>query len=99
MFPEEKPRYVMGVGYPEDLLVSIALGADMFDCVWPTRTAVSFNGLSICSDSIVISGSQDDGVALRQRNHTNGHCQSPQLYLHVRLWPCRRRLPMQMLSA
>lgn len=27
-------------GYPEDLVVSVALGADMFDCVWPTRTAV-----------------------------------------------------------
>lgn len=41
MLPDHKPRYVMGVGYPEDLVVSIALGADMFDCVWPTRTAVS----------------------------------------------------------
>ncbi|PSK34123.1 hypothetical protein B9Z65_8449 [Elsinoe australis] len=39
MLPEGKPRYVMGVGYPEDLVVSVALGADMFDCVWPTRTA------------------------------------------------------------
>lgn len=39
LLPEKKPRYVMGVGYPEDLIVSIALGADMFDCVWPTRTA------------------------------------------------------------
>lgn len=39
--PEHKPRYVMGVGYPEDLVVCIALGADMFDCVWPSRTAVS----------------------------------------------------------
>lgn len=38
MLPKEKPRYVMGVGYPEDIIVSIALGADMFDCVWPTRT-------------------------------------------------------------
>lgn len=38
--PVGKPRYVMGVGYPEDLVVSIALGADMFDCVWPSRTAV-----------------------------------------------------------
>lgn len=38
--PQNKPRYVMGVGYPEDLVVSVALGADMFDCVWPTRTAV-----------------------------------------------------------
>ncbi|KAK6331044.1 hypothetical protein TWF718_003235 [Orbilia javanica] len=39
MLPDMKPRYVMGVGYPEDLVVSVALGADMFDCVWPTRTA------------------------------------------------------------
>ena len=30
----------MGIGYPEDLIVSVALGTDMFDCVWPTRTAV-----------------------------------------------------------
>ncbi|KAL2832420.1 hypothetical protein BDW59DRAFT_169325 [Aspergillus cavernicola] len=39
LLPDYKPRYVMGVGYPEDLIVGIALGADMFDCVWPTRTA------------------------------------------------------------
>lgn len=47
LLPEKKPRYVMGVGYPEDLVVSVALGADMFDCVWPTRTAVS-----CCMDTI-----------------------------------------------
>ena len=41
VLPENKPRYVMGVGYPEDIVVAIALGADMFDCVWPSRTAVS----------------------------------------------------------
>lgn len=39
LLPEHKPRYVMGIGYPADLMVSVALGADMFDCVWPTRTA------------------------------------------------------------
>lgn len=39
MLPELKPRYVMGIGYPEDLVICVALGADMFDCVWPTRTA------------------------------------------------------------
>lgn len=33
------PIYVMGVGYPEDVLVSICLGSDMSDCVYPTRTA------------------------------------------------------------
>jgi len=35
--PENKPRYLMGVGTPEDLLESIARGVDMFDCVLPTR--------------------------------------------------------------
>jgi len=37
--PVEKPRYVMGVGTPEDLVNLTALGADMFDCVMPTRNA------------------------------------------------------------
>jgi queuine tRNA-ribosyltransferase len=35
--PEEKPRYLMGVGRPEDLLAGVAAGIDMFDCVMPTR--------------------------------------------------------------
>ncbi|MCJ1253715.1 hypothetical protein MMC24_001527 [Lignoscripta atroalba] len=46
LLPEGKPRYVMGVGYPEDLVVSVALGADMFDCVWPTRTARFGNAIT-----------------------------------------------------
>lgn len=37
--PKEKPRYVMGVGYPLDIVVCVALGCDMFDCVFPCRTA------------------------------------------------------------
>jgi queuine tRNA-ribosyltransferase len=36
---EERPRYVMGVGTPRDLIVAIGAGADMFDCVLPTRNA------------------------------------------------------------
>ncbi|MXV21338.1 tRNA guanosine(34) transglycosylase Tgt [Deinococcus xianganensis] len=36
--PEHKPRYLMGVGHPEDLVAGVALGVDMFDCVYPTRT-------------------------------------------------------------
>ena len=35
--PLNKPRYLMGVGRPEDLLIAIEHGIDMFDCVWPTR--------------------------------------------------------------
>jgi queuine tRNA-ribosyltransferase len=37
--PEEKPRYLMGVGTPADLLRCVKLGVDMFDCVMPTRNA------------------------------------------------------------
>jgi len=37
--PEDKPRYLMGVGKPEDLVESVRRGIDMFDCVMPTRNA------------------------------------------------------------
>jgi queuine tRNA-ribosyltransferase len=37
--PKDKPRYLMGIGTPEDLWDSVALGIDMLDCVWPTRVA------------------------------------------------------------
>jgi len=38
LLPDDKPRYLMGVGTPADLLAAIALGVDMFDCVMPTRS-------------------------------------------------------------
>ena len=38
ILPKDRPRYLMGVGTPEDLLASIARGIDMFDCVMPTRS-------------------------------------------------------------
>jgi len=37
--PEDKPRYLMGVGTPEDLVYAVSRGIDMFDCVMPTRNA------------------------------------------------------------
>ena len=39
LMPADKPRYLMGVGTPEDLVESVARGVDMFDCVMPTRNA------------------------------------------------------------
>ena len=41
LLPEDKPRYLMGVGTPEDILAAIGFGIDMFDCVIPTRYARS----------------------------------------------------------
>jgi len=39
MLPDEKPRYLMGVGTPRDIVEAVAAGVDMFDCVIPTRNA------------------------------------------------------------
>jgi len=39
LLPETRPRYLMGVGYPEDLLQAVSCGVDLFDCVLPTRSA------------------------------------------------------------
>ena len=39
MMPADKPRYLMGVGKPEDIVESVLRGVDMFDCVMPTRNA------------------------------------------------------------
>ena len=39
LLPEDKPRYLMGVGKPEDILRAVGMGVDMFDCVVPTRNA------------------------------------------------------------
>ncbi len=39
LLPEDKQRYLMGVGYPEDILMAVERGVDMFDCVLPTRNA------------------------------------------------------------
>jgi queuine tRNA-ribosyltransferase len=44
LLPEDKPRYLMGVGTPRDLVKAIGLGIDMFDCVMPTR-----NGRNACA--------------------------------------------------
>jgi queuine tRNA-ribosyltransferase len=55
LLPPDRPRYLMGVGRPEDVLAGIACGIDLFDCVLPTR-----NGRNACAFT-------DDGV-LRFRN-------------------------------
>ena len=39
VLPEDRPRYLMGVGRPEDIIAAVARGVDMFDCVMPTRNA------------------------------------------------------------
>lgn len=52
--PEDRPRYLMGVGTPQDILRAIGLGVDMFDCVLPTRNAR--NGYLFTSKGILKMG-------------------------------------------
>src|ERR1700754_1118614 len=51
ILPKEKPRYLMGVGTPVNILENIALGIDMFDCVMPTRNAR--NGMLFTKNGII----------------------------------------------
>ncbi|MEM6643075.1 MAG: tRNA guanosine(34) transglycosylase Tgt [Bacteroidota bacterium] len=51
ILPQDKPRYLMGVGTPANLLECIALGVDMFDCVMPTRNAR--NGMLFTTEGII----------------------------------------------
>jgi queuine tRNA-ribosyltransferase len=50
--PADRPRYLMGVGKPEDLIEAVARGVDMFDCVLPTRNAR--NGQCFTADGPVV---------------------------------------------
>lgn len=51
ILPKDKPRYLMGVGTPANILESIAIGVDMFDCVMPTRNGR--NGMLFTSEGII----------------------------------------------
>lgn len=51
LLPEDKPRYLMGVGKPEDILAAVITGIDMFDCVMPTRNAR--NGYLFTWDGVI----------------------------------------------
>ncbi len=79
--PKDKPRYLMGVGKPENILESIALGIDMFDCVLPTRNAR--NGTLFTAKGVIniknkkwaddLSAIDEDCPAATSRNHSKAY--------------------------
>ncbi|MFZ5517492.1 MAG: tRNA guanosine(34) transglycosylase Tgt [Candidatus Zhuqueibacterota bacterium] len=81
ILPEHKPRYLMGVGKPEDLVESIGLGVDMFDCVMPTRngrkgTVFTWNGPMVVKNAAFINDFQpiDPGCQCHTcRNYTRAY--------------------------
>lgn len=81
--PSDKPRYLMGVGTPEDLIAAVKCGIDMFDCVMPTRNAR--NGHLFTSEGVVrIKNSiHKDSTAPLDRNCDCYTCQFySRAYLH-----------------
>lgn len=71
ILPEDKPRYLMGVGTPVNILENIALGIDMFDCVMPTRNGR--NGMLFTSEGIINIKNkkwEDDFSPLDPAGHT-----------------------------
>ena len=98
ILPADKPRYLMGVGTPENILENIALGVDMFDCVMPTRNAR--NGMLFTRQGIIniknarwrddLAPIDPDSPAPTSRLHTKA-------YLH-HLFRTRERLGPQIAS-
>ncbi len=60
--PADRPRYLMGVGTPEDLLAGIAAGIDLFDCVLPTRNARNGHLFTRCGDVRIRNSRYKDDV-------------------------------------
>lgn len=81
ILPKEKPRYLMGVGTPENILESIALGVDMMDCVMPTRNGR--NGMLFTKNGIIniknkkwendFSPVEEDGASYVDRLYTRAY--------------------------
>jgi queuine tRNA-ribosyltransferase len=82
VLPKEKPRYLMGVGTPVNILESIALGIDMFDCVMPTRNAR--HGLLFTQNGIINIRNEkwkNDFSPLDENGHTFADQEYSKAYL------------------
>lgn len=81
ILPKDKPRYLMGVGTPMNILENIALGVDMFDCVMPTRNAR--NGMLFTKNGIInirnekwkndFSAIEEDSDLFADKNYTKAY--------------------------
>ncbi len=83
ILPEDKPRYLMGVGTPVNILENIALGIDMFDCVMPTRNAR--NGMLFTANGIINIKNKKweaDFSPIDEMGHTFVDLEYSKAYLH-----------------
>ncbi len=98
ILPKDKPRYLMGVGTPVNILENIALGVDMFDCVMPTRNAR--NGQLFTSKGIINIKNkkwEDDFSVLDEQANTYVDTEYSKAYLR-HLFTVKERLAGQIAS-
>ena len=98
LLPKYKPRYLMGVGTPEDLLNGIKYGVDMFDCVLPTRNArhgsfFTWNGKA----NIKNKKFEDDALPLVEGCDCYACCNHSRAYIR-HLWRCQEATASTLLS-
>ncbi len=95
ILPKEKPRYLMGVGTPSNILESIALGIDMMDCVLPSRNAR--HGLLYTAEGYMNMKNakwKDDFSAIDENSPTVTSREHTKAYLH-HLFKCKEFLALQ----
>ncbi len=81
LLPPERPRYLMGVGFPDDLVESVLRGVDMFDCVLPTRMARNGTALTRRGRLVV-----KNGVWARDERPLDPDCACPVCRRHTRAY-------------
>ena len=83
IMPKEKPRYLMGVGTPEDIINCISLGIDMFDCVMPTRNARNGQLFTRHGKVNIRNAKYKDDISLIDKNNQSPISQKyTKAYLH-----------------
>lgn len=81
LLPAERPRYLMGVGFPDDILAGVAAGVDMFDCVLPTRMART--GTAMTRDGRLVV---KNGEHARSEQPLDAECGCPVCAGHTRAY-------------
>ena len=79
MLPDQRPKYLMGVGYPEDMLHAVACGVDLFDCVLPTRSARTGKVFTSVGDLVIKNARYAD-----DENPLDENCSCPTCAVYSR---------------
>jgi queuine tRNA-ribosyltransferase len=99
LLPQEKPRYLMGVGYERDLVAAIAAGMDMFDCVLPTRNARNAHAFTRNGPLNLRNACFADDIGIIEQGCTCASCVAGNSRAYLRhLFKCKEMLAGTLLS-